>query len=109
MRFPNDDDTHDGLSRDKDHRKPAPSQSTRFLQTDDVATRSQEKFIGDDDNLKKEGTMYQIRGWPDTASRLRKRTVWTHLSLIWAVVVTLLPIIFLGESGSRLQALTLMR
>ena len=95
----------DGPSHYENHGNHTQSQST---QTDDIAFGSRHAFISSDKSLEKEENMPQIHGWPDTADRLRKRTAWTYLALVWAVIVTLMPAIFLRESRSESQALILM-
>lgn len=111
LHFSNDYKAHDGLSRHENHDNHTQSQSTPFLQTDGIASRSRHASISNGNSPEKEGNVPLIHGWPDTASRLRKRTAWTYLSLLWAVVVTFLPGIFLRESRSERsesQAHTLM-
>ena len=101
LHFSNDKKAHDGLSRHENHDNHTQSQSTPFLQTDGIASRSRHTSISNGNSPEKEGNVPVIHGWPDTASRLKKRTAWTYLSLLWAVVVTFLPAIFLRKSRSE--------
>ncbi|KAL9595986.1 MAG: hypothetical protein Q9219_006109 [cf. Caloplaca sp. 3 TL-2023] len=95
MAFPHDNKAHDRSLRDKDQVIYSSSQSTPFLQTDDVSHTSRHASITGSDNFKKAGNALQIHGWPNTAIFLKKKTAWTYLSLLWAVIVTFLPVIFL--------------
>ena len=41
------------------------------------------------------------RGWLTTAQQLKHSTSWTYLARCWDVLVTLLPVLFLGEYHSQ--------
>ncbi len=109
LHLSNDNKAHDGLSCDDNHDNHTQNQSTPFLQpTDGITSTSRHTSISNGNSPEKEGNVPLVHGWPDTASRLRKRTAWTYLSLLWAVIVTFFPVIFLCESRSESQAHTLM-
>ena len=108
VHFPNDNKAHDGPSPNENHDNHTSSQNTPFLQTNDIASRSRHDLISSGNSLEEEGNVSQIHGWPDTASRQSKGTAWSYLSLLWAATVTFLPVIFLCESRSEPQAITLM-
>ncbi|KAI9705955.1 MAG: hypothetical protein M1836_005361 [Candelina mexicana] len=95
LHFSNNNKAHHGPSRHENHDNHTPSQSTPFLQTDDIVSGSRHVSISSGNSPEKEGNVPQVHSWPDTASRLRKRTAWTYLSLLWAVIVTFLPVIIL--------------
>ena len=99
---------HDPSSRHKDHVNDTSTQSTPFLQTDYVAYKNRHASISGVNSPEKEGSVPQVRGWPDTACRLKRRTAWGYLSLLWAVILTFSPVIFLGKSPSNSQALGLL-
>ncbi|KAG6993750.1 hypothetical protein G7Y79_00051g086700 [Physcia stellaris] len=95
VHFPNDIKAHDGPSPHENHDNHTQIQSTPFLQTNGIASISRHDLISSGNSLEEAGNVPQIHSWPDTASRLRKRTAWSCLSLLWAATVTFLPVIFL--------------